>query len=245
MYQKIKYSSVVNAQQQQQQQQQLQTSPLKTYSSTSPENFHPLLCQTSLPVEPAPLNSNTAALHPPMTHKHEPRNENHYADPFWMLHEYTGDMSEQREISARSLVPKSVQTQQQPSTNPWGKVIDQQDFSSQQAVTSRDQSPMLFTDPKGMNHGSPVLSQEDMPVEISNMNFTASLSPDYMDEKSGDSVMKRSHSRSVASKNLVSERKRRKKLNEGLYHLRALVPKISKVSCRSSCRSLDFLFLEW
>jgi hypothetical protein len=48
-------------------------------------------------------------------------------------------------------------------------------------------------------------------------------------ETAGGGGGKRSHSRCVASKNLVSERKRRKKLNEGLFQLRSQVPKISKM----------------
>ena len=61
-------------------------------------------------------------------------------------------------------------------------------------------------------------------IELSRQ-MDSSENSDAMDDDEGEKATGK-----ATSKNLVSERRRRKKLNERLYSLRAIVPKISKVS---------------
>lgn len=103
-----------------------------------------------------------------------------------------------------------------------------------------DGNRMFFV---GIPEGSPSLDANDFPAiyrSISEPTGTQlqqledfSLGLDHQQKAPGKRRGRRRASESsdgwVASKNLISERKRREKLKEGLLELRSLVPKITKV----------------
>lgn len=100
-----------------------------------------------------------------------------------------------------------------------------QNASREWCETGGGKDPQKINNSKG-SMGSPG-EEVDLPAQSSDTTDAKTEENGGHQYINGNS--KRSHSRCVASKNLVSERKRRKKLNEGLFQLRSQVPKISKV----------------
>ncbi|KAG0589469.1 hypothetical protein KC19_1G022500 [Ceratodon purpureus] len=182
-------------------------SPLEAaaYASSSLKNLH----QT--PVGEPAMNH----------HKAESRGNSasHFSDQFWLPQDaFSGGMSDQ---NGNALVFNTAHNANgSGARSMWrshevGHAGDQP--GGVDCIVSNQGSPGL-----GSPHG-----QEDGAMELPAISSdTADGKPESNETGNGG---KRSHSRCVASKNLVSERKRRKKLNEGLFQLRSQVPKISKM----------------
>jgi hypothetical protein len=157
-------------------------------------------CPSSLPTDTAQPNESTMNLKPTS------RSDLHNPDPFWLLPDFSGDFPNQREVNANPVVTSNAQT----STSMWEPVVGNREFSTQPITAP------AFKVSQGVSlMNSPGENAMELPANSS----------DTAEEKSVGGKRQKS----VASKNLVSERKRRKKLNEGLFQLRAVVPKISKM----------------